>query len=117
MRGSLALSASDDGRNRRERLIRNAVRLKTMLQPSLNLGHTESWIIPAIYGDEKLTFPLTSYLYRAGLVGSPMQYPAVPKDQARIRLFVTSEHTEQDLEAARQVLVEAANQFNFRRVK
>ncbi len=42
-----------------------------------------------------------------------MGFPAVPKHQARIRLFVTSEHTEEQMDRGAELLLDAARHFGF----
>jgi 7-keto-8-aminopelargonate synthetase-like enzyme len=42
-----------------------------------------------------------------------MQFPAVPKDEARIRMFVTSEHSLEQLHKAARIIREAADHFGF----
>lgn len=66
-----------------------------------------------IYGPSKLTLPLTDWLQRRGQEGSAMTFPAVPAGKARLRLFVTSEHTREQLERAASTLVESARHFGF----
>ena len=42
-----------------------------------------------------------------------MQYPAAPEGHARLRFFVTSEHTQGQLEQAAAVILGAAEEFGF----
>jgi glycine C-acetyltransferase len=42
-----------------------------------------------------------------------MNFPAVPKGMARIRLFITSEHTKEQIEKAVEVIFKAAEKFGF----
>src|SRR5207244_4216403 len=87
----LDLVQSPDGVARRERLIGNAAYLRKLLKEKVDIGPSESWIVTVYYGDERMTLPLNDYLQRQGLDTSIMQFPAVPKNESRIRLFVTSE--------------------------
>lgn len=114
MQKALEMSQGSDGDQRRRTLHNNAKRLKTLLSPIFNLGETNSWVIPVIYGSDKITLPLYSYLQDIGLEGSTMQYPAVPKEKARIRLFVTANHTDKNLQDARDILLQAAQKFNLK---
>jgi glycine C-acetyltransferase len=109
----LELVSGNDGKERRQRLYKNATYLYDRLRYKLMLGKAKTWIIPVIYGDERLTFSLGDYLQKEGLDVSLMMYPAVPKRQARIRLFVTSEHTLEQLEEASRIIIHAAEKFNF----
>ena len=110
---SLELAAGPDGDAKRKRILHNADYLRSLLQGKLDLGTSHSWIIPVIYRDEHRTIPLSDYLQRAGLDISLMGFPAVPKHQARIRLFVTSEHTEAQMDRGAEILLKAAEKFDF----
>lgn len=110
---ALEIAGSDDGRARRERTRRNADLLRELLTPHVDIGPTKSWIIPVIYGPERRTLPLADWLQREGLEASVMEFPAVPIGQARVRLFVTSEHTTEHVERAADIIVRAAKKFGF----
>jgi 7-keto-8-aminopelargonate synthetase-like enzyme len=45
-----------------------------------------------------------------------LTYPAVPRDQSRLRMFVTSEHTDAQLDRAADILRRAAKQFEFEKL-
>ncbi|MHC4829224.1 MAG: aminotransferase class I/II-fold pyridoxal phosphate-dependent enzyme, partial [Planctomycetota bacterium] len=110
---ALDLAAGADGRERRQRLIHNAARLRDHLRGGVDLGVSESWIVTVHYGAEHLTLPLSRYLQDRGLDVSPLQFPAVDRGEARLRLFVSSEHTEEHLERAARVIRDAAEHFGF----
>jgi glycine C-acetyltransferase len=103
---ALELGMASDGADRRARLHRNAALLRQQLA-GVNIGRSTSWIVPVIYGPENLTIPLADKLQRAGLDGSVMSFPAVPVNEARVRLFVTSEHTEAQLAKCAAIIKEA----------
>lgn len=110
---ALELASGSDGDERRRRLHRNARFLREQLQGKVNIGSSESWIIPVIYGPEKYTLPLSDYVQRAGLDTSVMQFPAVGKNESRMRLFVTSEHTTEQLAHAAAIILHAAEKYGF----
>ncbi len=112
---SLELGTGPDGQAKRKRLHSNAKYLRAKLQNKVDTGGSRSWIIPVIYGHERLTIPLSDYLQRAGLDTSLLMFPAVPKNQSRVRLFVTSEHTEEQLDKCAEVILQAAEKFGFLR--
>ncbi len=112
---ALELGAGTDGALRRERLARNAAQLRAALAPHVDVGRSASWIVPVIYGPENLTIPLADGLQRAGLDGSVMSFPAVPVNEARVRLFVTSEHTEAQLARCAAIVKGAAGELGFAR--
>lgn len=109
----LQLAATEDGAARRRRAIENAEYLRTLLRPHVDVGRSRSWVVPVIYGAERRTLPLADYLQREGLDGSVMEFPAVPIGEARLRLFVTSEHTRAQLEQAAAIITGAARHFGF----
>lgn len=112
---SLEIGASPEGAARRQRLSHNVAYLKGLLAGQVNLGASESWITTVIYGAEERTIPLLDYLQRHGLDASVLQFPAVPVNESRIRLFVTSEHSQAQLARAAEIVVDAANHFGFLR--
>jgi 7-keto-8-aminopelargonate synthetase-like enzyme len=79
----------------------------------VDIGRSESWIVPVMYGAGELTFHLNDYLQRRGLDVSIMQFPAVPKNESRVRMFVSSEHTEEQIERAAGIICAAAAHFGF----
>ena len=110
---ALELVASPDGAARRARLHENASQLRAALAPHVNLGRSTSWIVPVIYGPENLTIPLADGLQRAGLDGSVMSFPAVPVNEARVRLFVTSEHSEAQIASCADIVRRSAVELGF----
>jgi len=110
---ALELAAGPDGKTRRERIQSNADYMRSKLQGHVDIGSSHSWIIPVIYGDEHISIPLSDYLQREGLDTSLMAFPAVPKNQSRIRLFVTSEHTRDQLDQGAESIIKAAEHFGF----
>jgi glycine C-acetyltransferase len=110
---ALELAGGEEGRIRRKRVLENARYFLQLLKGKVNLGVSESWVVTIIYGNDKNTLDLNNYLQRKGLDTSIMQFPAVPKNEARIRMFVTSEHTRKQIEQAASIVLDAAEKFNF----
>lgn len=110
---ALELAGGPDGQAKRERIRSNADYLRARLKDKVDIGDSHSWIIPVIYGDEHLTIPLSDYLQRQGVDASLMSFPAVPKNQSRIRLFVTSEHNQDQLDRGADIILQAAEKFGF----
>ena len=79
----------------------------------MEIGRSESWIVPVIFGSESLTIPLSDWLQRHGMEGSAMSFPAVPPDEARLRLFLTSEHSEEQIRRCAGIIIRAAGEFGF----
>lgn len=115
LRRVVELAGSEDGDRRRSRIHANVAHLRELLADDFDLGTSTSWIVTVIYGDERKTLELNSSLQERGLNVSPMQFPAVSKGTARLRVFVNSEHTPAQLEQAAGILRDAGRQFGFLR--
>ena len=110
---ALRLAAGSDGTKKRQRIQANSQYFRSKLKGKVNTGNSQSWIIPVIYGDERITIPLSNYLQHEGLEASLMMYPAMPKKQARIRLFVSAEHTHGQMNTGSEIILKAAEHFGF----
>ncbi|MCA9719205.1 MAG: aminotransferase class I/II-fold pyridoxal phosphate-dependent enzyme [Myxococcales bacterium] len=110
---ALTLAAGEEGHRRRQRLHDNARLFRELLAGRVDTGPSTSWIVPVMYGDDAITLRLNDHLQRRGLDASVMQFPAVPKNRGRIRMFVTSEHSEAQLREAADIIADAAREFGF----
>ena len=64
-------------------------------------------MIPVIVGDSLKAVTLSDRLFKRGINVQPIIHPAVPERSSRLRFFMTSEHTpEQIAEDIRVVLTE-----------
>ena len=54
-------------------------------------------IIPVIIGNSLLSLQLGQALYAAGINVQPMLYPAVAENEARLRFFITADHTDEQI--------------------
>lgn len=61
-------------------------------------------VIPAIVGSSLRAARLSSKLFDHGINVQPILYPAVPEKLARLRFFVSCEHSEEDLRYAVETL-------------
>ncbi|WP_186779026.1 type I polyketide synthase [Streptomyces salinarius] len=64
-----------------------------------------SAVIPVITGDWEKTMALSNSLLERGVNAMPIGYPAVPRDQCRLRFFINADHSEADLERSLDLLV------------
>jgi 8-amino-7-oxononanoate synthase len=64
----------------------------------------ETPIVPVVIGDSHDCMRLSQRLYASGFHVQPIIYPAVPADGARLRFFITIDHTEKQIERAVQAL-------------
>jgi 8-amino-7-oxononanoate synthase len=63
-------------------------------------------IIPAITGSSISAARLSAALFDRGINVQPILYPAVPEKSARLRFFVSSDHTDDQIEETVSALVE-----------
>jgi glycine C-acetyltransferase len=110
---ALRIGAGEIGEARRKRLHALAARLRDRLRGRVEIVEGDSWIVPVLYGSDERTLLLTDSMQRAGLETSIVQYPAVPRHLSRMRLFVTSEHTAEQIDRAAEIIVAAARKFGF----
>lgn len=112
---ALKLARSADGDARRARLHANAAHVRGRLRGRVDLGESTSWIIPVIYGSERLSIAVSDALQRKGLDAGILTFPAAPRGEARIRMFITSEHTRAQLDRAVEIILETADALGFAR--
>lgn len=60
-------------------------------------GHS---IVPILVGDSLRAAKLSNVLMERGIFTIPVTYPAVPMQRARIRFFITSQHTREQMQTA-----------------
>ncbi|KXF51658.1 polyketide synthase [Rhodococcus sp. SC4] len=91
-----------------DRLRRNSrLFLQLATDAGIDTGDTEDTpVIPCIVGDSLRTLALSNALLRRGINVNPILYPAVPEDLARLRFFVTSCHTEDQIRSTVAALAE-----------
>ena len=110
---ALELASGPDGDEKRKRIVENADHLRSLLKNKVDIGTSQSWVIPIIFGDERKSIPLGDYLMRKGYDFSIMMFPAVKKNKSIIRAFVTSEHTKEQLDGCAEALIDAAKEYEF----
>ena len=110
---ALELASGTDGDQKRKRIIDNADYLRSLLKDKVDIGTSQSWVIPIIFGDERKSLPLGDYLMKKGYDFSIMMFPAVKKNKSIIRAFVTSEHTKEQLKGCAEALIDASKEFDF----
>ncbi|WP_280236855.1 aminotransferase class I/II-fold pyridoxal phosphate-dependent enzyme [Nocardia cyriacigeorgica] len=104
-----ALDVLEDEPERLTRLWSNAKYFTAKLtERGLNLGDSEGTpICPVIVPGEIRSGFVASSLLQKGVYAGNISAPAVPAGQERLRFFVTSEHTEQQLATTADLLAEA----------
>jgi 4-hydroxy-2,2'-bipyrrole-5-methanol synthase len=84
-----------------------------LLSAGLNLGKTESAIIPIVIGDDKVTLRLGRAVRERGLFCQTVVYPGVSVGDARLRISVTYEHTREDLDMAVDIILSSAKEIGI----
>ncbi|MEM9199874.1 MAG: aminotransferase class I/II-fold pyridoxal phosphate-dependent enzyme, partial [Pseudomonadota bacterium] len=71
------------------------------LEAGLDTGYSEGHAVtPIIIGDSFRTALVADDILRGGVNALPIIAPAVPDKQARLRFFLTSEHTDAEIDQA-----------------
>jgi 8-amino-7-oxononanoate synthase len=69
-------------------------------------------VVPVMLGDNMLALDLMSDLHQVGVIAHAVMYPVVPENQARLRFFITTEHTEDEfihtLDSLQRILANTA---------
>jgi 8-amino-7-oxononanoate synthase len=65
----------------------------------INTGHSQGVaIIAAITGSSLSAARMSQALFGKGINAQPILYPAVPEKSARLRFFISCNHTEQQID-------------------
>ena len=64
-------------------------------------------VVPIIVGSSPLAARLSHQLFEQGINVQPILHPAVPEKSARLRFFLSCEHTKQQVEHSINVLNDA----------
>jgi len=77
---------------------RSEMFLRLARERGLDTGGSDGTpIIPVVLGDSLRSLAVTAALLRRGIDVQPILYPAVPENKARLRFFITAEHTERQI--------------------
>jgi 8-amino-7-oxononanoate synthase len=87
---------------------RSELFLKCAIDAGLDTGMSgDTPVIPVILGSSARAMAVSQRLLEKGINARPILYPAVPERAARVRFFITCEHTEEQIVAAVETLAEA----------
>lgn len=81
----------------------------------LNTGmsnHTP--VVPVITGDSRIALMLSHAMFERGVNVQPILYPAVEESAARLRFFITSCHTDEQLVSTAELAAEQLGQLDSR---
>lgn len=106
----------EEGATRRERLHDNASYLRdALVEAGFNIAKSDSYIVPVICGDDQKIFDLATTVQNEGLLTSVMTFPAVQVNTSRLRLFVTCEHSTDDMDRCVEILKSAFAKLGLNR--
>jgi len=74
----------------------------------------EAAVIPIMVGRDEDAFVLSTELEKRGILVPPAVYPAVPRNKARLRFDVISEHKPEQFVKALDTLVEISNELGIK---
>jgi 8-amino-7-oxononanoate synthase len=77
---------------------------KLLRGAKVDIGNSESQVIPVMIRDDKKVFPIVEEMLHAGVYLHPIRYPAVGKHRSRLRISISAAHTEQDLERGAKII-------------
>ena len=79
----------------------------------LNIGTTETPVIPVIVGEGELAQRMSAYLFAQGIFAQAIQFPMVPKGAARLRVMISAEHSKEDLDQAVDAIAACAKEMGL----
>jgi 8-amino-7-oxononanoate synthase/acyl carrier protein len=99
------------------RLMANAALFLRLAQDAgLNTGmSSQSPIIPVITGDSRRALLLSEALFHSGINAQPILHPAVEEKKARLRFFITSRHSEEQIRFTVETVANELNRIIARR--
>jgi len=82
-----------------DRLWKNADYFKSeMAKIGFDIGHSQTPITPIMLGEAPLAQKMSKDLFENGIFATPIGFPTVPKGKARIRVMISAEHSQEDLD-------------------
>ena len=81
-----------------KKLIKNSYLLRTMLnKEGFNIGNSQTNIIPIIIGNSKKALIISKKLEKKGFYVVPIRPPSVPPNSSRLRISITSSHSQNNI--------------------
>lgn len=109
-----ALEIIENEPERRAKLWHNTHKMADALKDmGFNLGTSETPILPVIIGDNMDVFKFWRYLHEEGIFVNPIVSPAVPPNQALIRISVMATHTDEQLDKALAIIYKGAKELGL----
>ena len=87
---------------------------KLVSSKGINTGRSEGFsVIPVIIGSSHRAIKASEELWNKGINVQPIIHPAVEEQQARLRFFITSEHTVEQIVETTVALQEVAKKIGL----
>ena len=74
-------------------------------------GHSETPITPVMLGEASLAQQFSKALYEAGVFGTAIAYPTVPRGTARIRVMISAAHEREDLDKGLEIFAKVGKEL------
>lgn len=95
-----------------DKLWSNAKYFKTeMKNLGFDTGHSETPITPVMLGEATLAQQFSKALYEAGVFGTAIAFPTVPKGTARIRVMISAAHETEDLDQGLEIFADVGKKL------
>ncbi|WP_127112104.1 aminotransferase class I/II-fold pyridoxal phosphate-dependent enzyme [Shimia sediminis] len=86
---------------------------KLAVEKGLDIGLSDgSAVVPVVIGDSMKSIALSNILFESGINVQPVLHPAVEESESRLRFFISSAHTEEQVRITVDAIVEALDQLN-----
>jgi glycine C-acetyltransferase/8-amino-7-oxononanoate synthase len=109
-----ALELLEENPRRVERLQSNARAMReAMLAEGLEVGESETQILPVVVGDPELTVRLCEMALERGIFAQGIRPPTVPEGTSRLRLTTMATHRPAELLRAAKVIGNAADELGL----
>ena len=76
-----------------------------------DIGQSTTPITPIMLGDAIIAQQFSQELFNLGVFATPIWYPTVPKDKARIRVMISAAHSQNDLDQGLQAFKEVGKKL------
>jgi 7-keto-8-aminopelargonate synthetase-like enzyme len=111
---SRALELAEAHPELRTQLWGNVAYMQGLLRDAgVDIGESESQVIPIMVRNDAKVFDLGEELLRAGVFINPVKYPAVGKHKSRFRMSISAAHTREDLEKGSEIIIDVLRRNNI----
>jgi len=73
-------------------------------EEGVDIGKSQSQVMPVMVNNDAKVLTVAEKIQQNGVFLNPVVYPAVPKHKSRLRISVSAAHSEEELEAALQII-------------